>query len=341
MSRPRKLALVVAVSLATIGGAMSIGGLSPAWGDGGAMERLSDMEVITAVDQAAAAGDERRAGEAVNELLDRWASADRAVLAKAAADPSREMATRGLMIDMLAGNGDQRPLTSEARALLAKPDLEPELKARVIATFDFAPGDADLLADFANRPDLVGFQALKKLTDVDAARADREARKVLAGKQQASDLQLSAALKARVRAGSLKKDPVARAEFVEQAVGVARNRAASNETRDAAVFAVAELRSIDSITALIKAGLEDPVMVAGAIDQNYDILAASLAGKPTEAQVATVVTAMELHPVKDLAAPLQRARTTVTDTTLQARIDKVVQRLKTEGVQGNTKWTEN
>lgn len=319
---------------------MSFGGVTPAWGDGGEMQRLSDAEVITAVDRAAAARDERRAGEAVNELRRRWNTADRAVLAKAAADPSRAMATRGLMIDMLAGSGEQRPLTGEARALLLKPDLEPELKARIIATFDFALGDADLLADFADRPDLVGFQALKKLTDVDASRAEAEAEAVLAGTQKASDLQLSAALKVRVRAGSLKKDAQARAAFVKQALGIAQNRAASSETRDAAVFAVAELREIDAITTLVNAKLEDPVLVAGAIDQNFDILAASLVGKPTDAQVATVVTAMEIHPVKDLAAPLQRARAAVTDPALQTRIDKVVQLLETEGVQGNTKWTE-
>lgn len=319
---------------------MSFGGVTPAWGDGGEMQRLSDAEVITAVDRAAAARDERRAGEAVNELRRRWNTADRAVLAKAAADPSRAMATRGLMIDMLAGSGEQRPLTGEARALLLKPDLEPELKARIIATFDFALGDADLLADFADHPDLVGFQALKKLTDVDASRAEAEAEAVLAGTQKASDLQLSAALKVRVRAGSLKKDAQARAAFVKQALGIAQNRAASSETRDAAVFAVAELREIDAITTLVNAKLEDPVLVAGAIDQNFDILAASLVGKPTDAQVATVVTAMEIHPVKDLAAPLQRARAAVTDPALQTRIDKVVQLLETEGVQGNTKWTE-
>ena len=95
MHRSRKLAVVVAVSLATIGGAMSFGGVTPAWGDGGEMQRLSDAEVITAVDRAAAARDERRAGEAVNELRRRWNTADRAVLAKAAATYGVDAAEMG------------------------------------------------------------------------------------------------------------------------------------------------------------------------------------------------------------------------------------------------------
>lgn len=338
MSKLRKLALAVAASLATIGGAMGIGGLSTARGDSGEMQRLSDAEVITVVDRASAARDERRAGEGINELMRRWNTADRSVLARAAADPSRAMATRALMIDMLGGDGERRPLTREARSLLADPDLEPELKARVIATFDFGAGDADLLADFASRSDLLGFQALKKLTDVDTARAEAKAEAILTGKQVVSDLQLSAAFKTKVRAGSLKKDAKDRASFVRQALKVAQNPSASNEARDAAVFAVAELREIDAIAALVNAKLEDPVMVAGAIDQNFDILAASLTGRPTEAEVATVVTAMEIHPIKDLASSLQRVRATVTDATLRTRIDQVVQLIEVNGVPGNTKW---
>lgn len=61
------------------------------------MQLLSDAEVIAFVDQALAAKDEARAGQASNELVRRWNTADRAVLAQAASDPSLTIDTRGIM----------------------------------------------------------------------------------------------------------------------------------------------------------------------------------------------------------------------------------------------------
>ncbi|MDR0849517.1 MAG: hypothetical protein LBN10_10870 [Propionibacteriaceae bacterium] len=339
MFKSRNPAITLVVALAMIGGAIGIGALSVARADGNELQRLSDADVIATMDKAALAHDETLAGQAVDELINRWETADRNVLLKVATDSSYTMETRSIMIDMLVGDGAQ--LTDAERAMLVDTDFEPELKARILATATFSADDADLLADFAVRSDIVGFQAFKKLTEIDATRAEMLAHQVLADPQKASDLQISAALKSLVRTGSLNRDAAARSEFVLLAVGIAQDRAASSEVRDAAVFALAELREIDAITALIGARIEDPVMMAGAIDQNYDVLAKSLVGKPTAAQVATVVTAMELHPVKDLAEPLRQARTTLTDTALQNRLDRVLQLMETEGVDGNIKWTEN
>lgn len=180
---------------------------------GPSLDGLSNQGLILAFDQAGGSASDRGM-EIAQRLWERRDAIERRDLISVLADRSRPGDTRELMVDLLAGGPDGPQVTDDVRDLLGGDSLDSELKARVVAFFEFARTDSSLLSSLASgSEELVAFHAMKKLAQVAPETARRLARETLSRGADASDSRLSAAYKVLVRSGTLETDHATREAF--------------------------------------------------------------------------------------------------------------------------------
>lgn len=256
-------------------------------------------------------------------------------------DKTTTQQSREFMIDLLAGEAGTPELTEDVRGLLTDERLEDDLKARIVAKYSFESDDAALLGKLVNQSDgILSFQALKALGRVDAARARGFARHIVDTAEGQSDIRLSAAYKVLIRAGD-GAQATEGAALVKHLASVLASPDASRDLKDSAFFALSEIKSRDSLLALMDDTGSDPALVGGAIDENAAMLRDLLSEDASQPTVEFVVRAMELHPIMELAAPLRDATKHVQSNALLARIEKVIEQIEREGIPLNPKWTED
>ncbi|TLM78807.1 MAG: hypothetical protein FDZ70_03875 [Actinobacteria bacterium] len=246
------------------------------------------------------------------------------------------------MVDLLAALPENSVATDDARALLRDEDLDGSLKARVVADHAFGPQDSALLGDLAVGPDDdLAFHALKKLGEADPAAAGRLALATVARADAASDMRLSAAYKVLVRSGALDSDRTTKSALLRHLATVLAAPDTSPELCDSAAFALADMRSLDALRILLESGAADAVARAGAVDQNAALIRDALRNDPDAATIELAVTAMELHPVTEIAAPLGAVRERIASPELVQRLDAALARIARDGAPLNPKWTED
>jgi len=305
-----------------------------------AVDALSSQEFIEAFDEARASNPDL-AMQIVERLRDRRKEIPQHDLLSAITDTNRSLATRELMIDLLAGPPEEARVTEDVRGLLRDNRLDPALKARVVVNYDFGPEDSTLLSSLATGPeDALAFHALKKLGSADSSAARRLALAALA-EPECSDSKLSASYKVLIRSGSIQSDREVRRTLLRHLVSVIGDAKTSPDLQDSAAFALSDMRSLDALRTLLESKGADRILCVGAVDQNAMLIKTALERNPDEAEIELAVTAMELYPVKEIAEPLQAARDRVTSPALSERLDAVLERTAREGVPLNIKWTED
>lgn len=334
-------AFVVVVILSVV--AVSSAGArisAPAEPPGPSVNGLSNQELIRAFDEASES-DPDRAMQLAQQLWQRRRVIDRPDLISVLIDDGRPQETRALMVDLLAGDPDETRLTDDVRDLLSGSSLDSELKARIIVSYRFDRTDSQLLSSLASgSEELVAFHALKKLAKVDSGIAVRLARATLSRAEDSSDSKLSAAYKALIRTGALDDDPATRNALLNHLASVLADEGTSPVLRDSATFALADMRSLDAMRILLESSEVDRAIVGGAIDQNALLIKTALERNPDESTIALAVAAMELHPVSDIAEPLQAVRGRVKSQALGRRLEAVLVRIASDGIPINAKWTE-
>lgn len=323
--------------------AVSIGsGEQPAHAAGpeSAVDGLSSQELIAAFDEANASSPDR-AMEIVNRLWVRRKEIPQHDLVSVITDTNRSRATRELMVDLLAGPPEEARVTEDVRGLLRESRLDPALKARVLAGYDFGPEDSALLSSLATGPeDAVAFHALKKLGSADPSAACSLALAALA-EPGSSDSKLSASYKVLIRSGAIRSNREARSTLLRHLASVISDEKTSVQLQDSAAFALSDMRSLDALRTLLESKGADRILCVGAVDQNAMLIKTALERNPDEATIELAVTAMELYPVKEIAEPLRAARDRVKSPALIQRTDAALERITREGAPLNIKWTED
>lgn len=305
------------------------------------IDALSSQELIAAFDEANASSPDR-AMQIFNRLRERRKEIPQHDLVSTITDTNRSRATRELMIDLLAGPPEEAQVTEDARGLLRDDHLDPALKARVLASYDFGPEDSGLLSSLASGPeDAVAFHALKKLGSADPSAARRLALTTLARGEWFSDSKLSASYKVLIRSGAIQSDPEVRNTLLGHLASVLDDARTSPRLKDSAAFALSDMRSLEALRMLLESKGADRILCVGAVDQNAMLIKTALERNPDEATIELAVTAMELYPVKEIASPLRAACDRVTSPALSQRMDAVLERIAREGVPLNIKWTED
>lgn len=303
-------------------------------------DRPSDAELISALEDPGGLGSPDLLGIA-QQLWARRSAMDRSQLTAVLLDPARPRVVRELMVDLLAGDPDRSLIADDMRSLLADESLDQEIRARIISQSRFGAADSGLLSSLAKQgEDRVAFFALKQLSAVDTRTAGAIARETIAAAGAASDERLSAAYKTLIRCGAVKDDAPTRIAFVAHLEDVLNDPDSSTALRTSATFALADVGRIEALRTLLQSPAADRALVAGAIDQNAAVIKAALHPDADEPTIALAVQAMEAHPLKDLAGPLEAVRKNVTSVELTRRLDAVMARIASEGVMSNPKWSQ-
>lgn len=305
------------------------------------LDAASGPELLAELDKVGAENPER-VTQIVARLKERRGEIPPRDLVAAIRDPRRSQATRELTVDLLAGPPEHARVTPDVRGLLRDAQLEPALKARIVASYDFGAEDRALLRSLASGPeDPVAFHALRKLGSVDASAACNLALTSLASGEACSDSKLSAAYKVLIRTGVIRSDRAVRGALLRHLASVLESTHASEQLQDSAAFALSDMRSLDALRMLLESRGTDRIVQVGAVDQNALVIKSALENDPDEPTIELAVRAMELYPVVEIAAPLRLARAKVISPALIRRTDAVLERIAREGVHLNPRWTED
>ncbi|MDO8963843.1 MAG: hypothetical protein Q7W30_05040 [Coriobacteriia bacterium] len=333
------LALAVGISVITVSaasaGQLALGGSSKATLDG-----LSSRQLIDALDESTRS-DPDRAQLIKERLWQQRGTIQRPDVISAITDDRRSQESRELMVDLLAGDPDEAKSSDDVRALLRDGRLDSALKARLIVSHEFSTEDSALLDSLASgSEEPVAFHALKKLGSADPVAARRVALAALSRADGCSDSKLSASYKVLVRSGTLESDRATRGTLLRHLTSVLAVDKTSPELRDSATFALADMRSLEALRILLGSAGVDRALIGGAIDQNALLIKTALEQNPDEATIALAITAMELHPVSDIAEPLGAVRSRVKSPALRQRLEAALVHIANEGIPMNPKWTE-
>lgn len=340
VSRSVAALMVLAVMSAALAGLAAAGQSSAAASREPAIDRLSNQELMSEFDEVHASNPDR-ALLIAKRLWQKREGIPREDLLAGIADNNRPRVSRELMVDLLAGPPEEALATKDVRALLADGDLDEEIKGRIIAHFRFGKEDSALLTSIAaGTEEPAAFHALKKLGDVAPAEARRIALGAVKRAERPSDLKLSAAYKVLLRSDGARRDTAARRALLGHLTAVMADDASSAALRDSAAFALAEMRSLDALKVLLGAKKADRVLRVGAVDQNAAMLKSALEDDPDEAVIELAVTAMEIRPITDIAAPLRAVSGEVKSPELRRRVESVLKRIAADGTQMNPKWAE-
>lgn len=336
----RRLATGLAVLVLSIATAAAVTSSSWAESPKPPPSSLSDEQLIAELDRPSPSEPDRSMA-VVSELWQRRGVMKHSTVIDNLLDGNRAQATREYMVDLLAGPAETARSTDEVRSLLADKRVNSDLRARILSVYTFGKADTAMLRSLtADGDGHVAFKAIKNLVHTDPASAVAIAKEVLANAPAESDLRLSAAYKALLRAGGV-DETATRKQLVAHLASALEDPTASRDLKDSAAFALSEFRSADTLAILINSKDTDRVLVAGAVDENAAMLLTLLKQSPDEATIEFVVSAMEIHPVSEFAEPLSLTEPSLVSKTLRQRVAAVVQHIQTEGVPLNVKWTKD
>lgn len=252
--------------------------------------------------------------------------------------------TKEILVDLYADKNANQPNQDDLKQLLQDESIDNRLKTKIVNVAQFNSNDIKILKKFIEGQDAgLAFASLKQLSRIDLEEADKNSNQILLNYKTEPAEKVSAALKAKSKYLVTKKskgDFEAQAkEFLQLGFDIITT---SNDAklRDAAFFAISDLRIKESITNILKNNLIDRELKVYAVDQHFEVLNEMLINQPTEEEIETVVEAMELLPISDLIVPLEEASKRIENADLKQRCEEVLAFMKTNGVSGNKKWSD-
>jgi hypothetical protein len=272
------------------------------------------------------------------EIWERRGELTQADLINTIRDESYPRQARELAIDIATERSTR--LDPELRALVSEPSLSPDLRSRLVSRARFTKADAGVLDQLSRSTDgSLAFHAMKQLAEVDAPMATSRALSILRNAQGTE--QISAAYKTLSRLPNSQRIAGTQRVLIEHILAVACKKDSPTDLTDAGIVALVDLRSLESMDALLDCPVADQIMLGGAVDENAWILLDALEDSPTASVVALTIRAMEIRPIAELAEPLERAAATLTDPGLRNKADAVAKRAREFGSPLNTKSRES
>lgn len=248
-----------------------------------------------------------------------------------------------LMVDLYTYKNMDKVGNGDIKELLKEKGVDPSIKTKIISTINFDKNDKNLLEDLIEENDgVVFFHSLKKLSTIDDSEAYEISKNILANYKSESKYKVSAALNATTKYlknnKTKNKDLIVAEESLINLCLEITNTTNDASLKDAAVFVLSELKSKESISEIIKDKSVDRILKVSSINENFIQLKEMLLNNPTEAEIETVIDAMEILPIKDLAEDLEKALKGVENTDLKNRGENVLQIMRTDGIKANKKY---
>jgi hypothetical protein len=323
------------------------------------VENMSNEQLIDEIDSLAATIDQpttlnSSSGKSninilipfVSELIQRKDELKDADILSIIADNNKTDITRESLVDLYALKHEASKDGTEIKQLLLQDEINTRVKSRIVSTANFTIEDIELLKGLIQKDDgVLAFNSLKRLSRIDSAEAYRLSESILSNIGNESNTMISAALKATANylkdsdQSAIQKNTNLEADFINVSFRIINT---SNDPilKDSAFFAISEIGSQNAITQIIKSDLVEIQLKTYAIDQNFLTLKEMLTDNPTEDEIRTVVTALELLPIVDLLDPLKNVMSNISDPDLKQRSEEVILLIKNEGINGNYKWVK-
>lgn len=260
------------------------------------------------------------------------------------ADNTKTVITREVFVDLYALKHEVSEDGEEIKQFLRHDGIDPQVKSRIVSVANFTTEDIALLKSLVQEDDgVLAFNSLKRLSRINTSEAFGISEGILANLENESSDKISAALKATAKylknedRSSVLRDKNLESDFIDLSFKIIKS---SDDPilRDSAFFAVSEIGSENAITRIIESESIETLLKVYAVDQNFITLKEILTNNPTENEIETVTTALELLPIVDLIEPLEEASLGISDPVLKQRIANVVLLAEKEGVKGNYKW---
>lgn len=251
-----------------------------------------------------------------------------------------------LMVDLYTNKNMDKVDNSDIKKLLKEKSVDSSTKSKIISDIKFDKNDKNLLEDLIKENDgVVFFHSLKKLSTIDDSEAYEISKNILSNYNSESKHKVSAALNATTK--YLKNNKTKNKDIIDTEESFINlgleiiNTTTDADLKDAAVFSLSELKSKNSISKIIKNTSVYKVLKSYSIDENFMQLKEMLLNNPTELDVETVVDAMEILPIMDLADDLEKSLKGIDNNDLQNRGKKILETMRTSGINADKKSIAN
>lgn len=245
--------------------------------------------------------------------------------------------TKSVLIQIATSNGIDLSENKETVASIKDDSLSFAVRTNLLINyFKYSPSTS-LLEELANGNDEdMAFQALRLLNMKDSAKAISIANESLESYKEISDSDLSIAIKVKAleirnqnqnmpsnrktSEGSLKPEDVD--EFISICDYVLNERD-DELLKESAIYALSDALHENAITYIVYSKLIDNGFKEHGIDRNVVVLSDMLTTNPTDENIQTVLSAMEISPLNDLLEPLKAFNGSKYSEDINAAIDNI------------------
>lgn len=224
------------------------------------------------------------------------------------------------------------------KKLLVSNDTDPAIKQNIVlALSEDDPETIELLKQVSEQDDeLLAFQAIKKLNRTEPGIASEIADEILKNYTKEQPEKVRAAIK--VKAEQLRQDASKgneKNEFIQILLDLF-NGSDDEIMKDTVVFALSNLRDEAAISIIVTNKDIDESIKMYCIDQNYSTLLKMVENNSTDANIETVIQAMNIYPITELISPLKEV-INKSDTSRKASFSTLIEQ---EGNPVNEKWLD-
>ncbi len=272
-------------------------------------------------------------------------------------DQKNDLILRVTLVQNLSSDVDYTPEANESiRELLSDDTVESDIKENIIVLFDFddEAGLKMLHSIACSDDDMLAFQAIKRLNEVNSEDAISISRNILETYKMQTPEKINAALKtmskfyreARIKNSFTEETEQEKSELIEICEKIINKSDNSGKLKDSAILALSEMTDSKAITSIIENPNIDDPFKSYAIEQNYLTLS-KMADHGSEKDIEVVCKAIAINPLKELKESLliyKSSQQTQTAEKLSAetnlKIDEAISKIDSEGVNVNERWSE-
>lgn len=237
-------------------------------------------------------------------------------------------------------------------SVLVKKDIPDSVKQSLITHFGYKGGItvSDLMSLATDDNEAVAFHAIKRLNQVDSNRAYQLSKNILQNYRSVNEGQLKAAINVF---SQLEKNPVVGStlksiqsdkNLLFNVTEIVLNGNYKSTTRDNVMFSIADMNTYESMEYLIHHNKVDEIIKTSVVDRNYHTLIKILENEPTIQQIEFVVKCMEICPINEVAASLEKTMISSPElisknnNITEDKIVDVLEYVENQGRNANHRW---
>lgn len=230
--------------------------------------------------------------------------------------------------------------------LISDKAIEDEIRAKIIGKGKFQNADLPILKQILETEEgIAAFHSLKQISNISPTEAYELSQELLDNKDNISKEKQAAALKATAKylkankKNKIKNYKELQSKFIAQSKEVLAVES-DMALKDTAVFSLSDIRSKEAFVEVLNNPNIDTELKIFAVNQNYSLLKEMLGTNISESDMAVVIKAMEILPLKDLETELNSYKGKLINQQFNERLDSVLLNIKTNGHNVNKKWID-